>query len=65
VFEDQKESAIAAEMGISPYTVNTYVQRLYRKLDVCSRVQLIVHLMAAHRALSTNDSERADAAVSQ
>ena len=56
MFEDQKEDAIAADMGISPYTVNTYVQRLYRKLDVCSRAQLIVRLMAAHLALSTEDS---------
>jgi DNA-binding CsgD family transcriptional regulator len=65
MFEDQKEDAIAAEMGISPHTVNTYVQRLYRKLDVCSRVQLIVCLMAAHLALSTADSNRTDAAAEE
>jgi DNA-binding NarL/FixJ family response regulator len=65
MFEDQKEDAIAAEMGISPHTVNTYVQRLYRKLDVCSRVQLIVRLMAAHLALSTANSNRADTAAGE
>jgi DNA-binding CsgD family transcriptional regulator len=65
MFDDQKEDAIAAEIGISPHTVNTYVQRLYRKLDVCSRVQLIVCLMAAHLALSTADSNRTDAAAAE
>jgi len=63
IFDDQKEDSIAAEMGISPRTVNTYVQRLYRKLDVCSRVQLIVRLVSAHLALFTEDSNRADSAA--
>ncbi len=52
VFEDQKEQAIAAEMGISAHTVNTYFQRLYRKLHVCSRPQLIVRVMSEHHRLS-------------
>jgi DNA-binding CsgD family transcriptional regulator len=55
VFEDQKEEAMAAGMGISPHTVNTYMQRLYRKLHVCSRTQLIVRLMATHLALAIED----------
>ena len=56
VFEDQKEEAIAAEMGISPHTVNTYFQRLYRKLNVCSRPQLIVRVVAVHLALADTDT---------
>jgi len=55
IFEDQKEEAMAAGMGISPHTVNTYMQRLYRKLHVCSRTQLIVRLMATHLALAIED----------
>ena len=46
VFEDQKEEMIAYELGISPHTVNTYFQRLYAKLNVSSRPQLIVRVMA-------------------
>jgi len=44
IFDDHKEWAIAADLGISPHTVNTYTQRLYRKLGVNSRPQLIVHM---------------------
>ena len=53
VFDDQKEETIAAELGISPHTVKTYFQRLYRKLRVCSRPQLILRVMAAYFAISS------------
>lgn len=32
------------ELGISVHTVNTYFERLYLKLNVCSRPQLIVRV---------------------
>jgi DNA-binding CsgD family transcriptional regulator len=48
VFEDRKEESIAYGLGISPHTVNTYFQRLYIKLRVCSRPQLIVRVMAEY-----------------
>ena len=48
VFEDRKEENIAYELGISPHTVNTYFQRLYAKLRVSSRAQLIVRVMAEY-----------------
>ena len=60
VFEDYKEAAIAAEMGISPHTVNTYFQRLYRKMHVCSRPQLIVRVMAEYFALTAPEPGRSD-----
>jgi DNA-binding CsgD family transcriptional regulator len=50
VFDDQKEDLIAAELGISPHTVRTYFQRLYAKLSVASRAQLVVRVMAAYLA---------------
>ncbi len=57
VFEDRTDSAIAAELGISPHTVHTHFERLHRKLGVGDRVQLVlcitqefVRLMAASDA---------------
>ena len=48
VFDDQKEEAIAAALGISSHTVNTHFQRLYRKLHVCSRPRLILRVIAEY-----------------
>jgi DNA-binding NarL/FixJ family response regulator len=48
VFDDQKEELIAFELGISPHTVNTYLQRMYRKMRISNRTQLVLHLLAAH-----------------
>jgi DNA-binding CsgD family transcriptional regulator len=50
VFDDQKEAAIARELGISPHTVHTYLERIYRKLKVASRVQLVVRIVALQRS---------------
>lgn len=50
IFDDHKELAIGQALGISPHTVNTYLQRLYHKLHVSSREQLIVRVMAEHLA---------------
>jgi DNA-binding CsgD family transcriptional regulator len=52
VFEDRKEESIAYELGISPHTVNTYFQRLYAKLRVSSRAQLIVRVMAEYLTMT-------------
>jgi DNA-binding NarL/FixJ family response regulator len=41
VFDDQKESTIAVSLGISPHTVHTHFERLYRKLGVTSRLTLV------------------------
>ena len=51
IFDDKKETAIAADLEISPHTVNTYLQRLYQKLSVNSRAQLIVRIFAEHLAM--------------
>jgi DNA-binding CsgD family transcriptional regulator len=41
LFDDQKESVIADHLGISPHTVHTHIERLYRKVGVASRVALV------------------------
>jgi DNA-binding CsgD family transcriptional regulator len=48
VFDDEKQETIAWRLGISLGTVNTYMQRLYTKLGVRSRPQLIVRVIAAY-----------------
>jgi DNA-binding NarL/FixJ family response regulator len=56
VFDDQKEDAIAHELGISPHTVNTYFQRMYAKLHVSSRPQLILRVMAEYLIFASDQS---------
>ncbi len=46
VFDGEKELAIARNLGISSHTVHTYFGRLYRKLGVSSRCELIVAVLA-------------------
>lgn len=44
LFDDAKESSIAADLGISAHTVHSHIERLYRKLQVSSRVTLVVRV---------------------
>jgi DNA-binding CsgD family transcriptional regulator len=50
IFEDQKQESIAFSLGISPHSVNTYIQRIYSKLRIGSRPQLIVRVMSEYLA---------------
>jgi DNA-binding CsgD family transcriptional regulator len=52
IFADEKREAIACRLAISPGTVNTYFQRLYAKLNVASRPQLIVRVMGVYLPLA-------------
>lgn len=47
VFDNHKETAIAADLGIAPRTVDTHLERLYRKLTVTTRVALVLRVMQA------------------
>ena len=42
IFDDDTELAIAQRLGISQHTVHTHIERLYQKLDVGSRIQLVM-----------------------
>lgn len=50
IFEDQKQECIAHNLGISPHSVNTYIQRVYTKLHIGSRPQLIVRVVSEYLA---------------
>lgn len=52
VFDDRTESAIAADLGMSPHTVHTHIERLYYKLAVADRVELILRVMDKFLALT-------------
>ena len=52
VFDDRTEFAIAAHYGVSPHTIHTYCERLYRKLGVTDRVKLVLRITDEFLALT-------------
>jgi DNA-binding CsgD family transcriptional regulator len=52
IFDDEKESAMASDLGISPHTVHTHIDRLYRKLSVSSRVALVLRIFVEYLYLA-------------
>ena len=46
LFDDLTEADIAEELGLSQHTVHSHLKRLYQKVDVASRVQLVIHILA-------------------
>jgi len=51
IFDDEKESVIAAALGVSPHTVHTHLERLYRKLGVSGRCAAVVRVVVLFRDL--------------
>lgn len=56
VFDDQTESCIAAELGISSHTVHTYFERLHHKLAVTDRVELVLRVMNGFLTLTASSN---------
>jgi DNA-binding CsgD family transcriptional regulator len=52
ILRNQKVSAIAEQLALSPHTVHTYRERLYRKLRVASALELVAAVFSAHVTLS-------------
>lgn len=44
ILTSTKELTIARRIGMSPHTLRTHVERLYRKLRVSTRLELVVRL---------------------
>ncbi len=57
VFDDQKEAAIADDLGISAHTVHTHLERLYRKIGVHGRTTMAVRVLAEHLRLMADDRQ--------
>ena len=58
VFDGLDEASISRELDISHHTVHTYLDRLYRKLAIKSRCELIVQVFLAY--LSRQDDAGGD-----
>ena len=52
VFDGASEKCIAEQLGLSPHTVHTYLWRIYRKLQINNRQELMVRVFAEFRCLS-------------
>ena len=51
IFDDHTEGAIADSLKISPHTIHTHCERLYRKVGVTGRVRLVLRVVAEYIAL--------------
>lgn len=56
VFHDLTDRAIAAELGISSHTVHVHFNRLFKKLGVATRAQLVLHIVQRYLVLTASDS---------
>jgi len=52
VFDDLTEFAIAERMKISPHTIHTHSERLYRKLGVTDRIKLVLSVLEKYVGLT-------------
>ena len=52
VFDDYTEFTIAANLKVSPHTIHTHCERLYRKLAVTDRVKLVLRVIYEFLALT-------------
>ena len=50
VFECQKDRSIARQLGISHHTVRTHFERLYRKLSVSNRTELVLRVFETYKS---------------
>jgi DNA-binding NarL/FixJ family response regulator len=55
VFDNLKEDAIAGKLGSSEHTIHTHLHRLFGKLRVTTRTQMVVRIMQELLILTLSD----------
>ncbi len=55
VFDDKTEAAAALELSISSHTVHSHLTRVYRKLGVRTRCELVVRVFAEYLFLASSE----------
>lgn len=58
LFDGEKQSGIAVNLGLAPCTVHTHVRRLHAKFAVRNRVELMVRIFADFLALTGSPGSR-------
>jgi DNA-binding CsgD family transcriptional regulator len=48
IVRGMSDSEVATSLGISPHTVHTHIERLYRKVNANSRAGLILRVFACY-----------------
>ena len=48
IFDNKTEKAIAYDLSISVHTVHSYLTRIYQRLGVCSREELLVYIFGRY-----------------
>ena len=61
VMDDAKELTIARRLGISIHTVHAHLKRVYAKLGVSSRVELILRIFREYVAYARRGNTPAEA----
>jgi len=54
ILDDQTELGVAHDLGISAHTVHTHLVRVYQKLSVSSRTELVGRIWQCYAALSAD-----------
>ena len=58
MFSDDKEPAVARRLDMSPHTLRTHVTRLYQKLKVTDRMELVIRLYESFLSLVCESRSR-------
>ena len=57
IFEDEEQESIAKALGISPDLVYRTIQRIYIKLHIGSRAELVVRVMSEYLAFVADQEQ--------